>query len=87
MLAKPDILLLDEINSGLDVKNGPRVYKDIMDTIPKESTVISIMHNEDKFLHFHTLHAHVANNTVTVKPVTPPAKKVGPGPSAPNVFP
>ncbi|MBU0801075.1 MAG: ATP-binding cassette domain-containing protein, partial [Alphaproteobacteria bacterium] len=86
LLAKPDILLLDEIPTGLDAKNGLSVYKDIMDAIPKNATVISIIHHEEQFVHFHTLHARVANNTVTVTPITKaaptaePQKPQGPAP-------
>lgn len=73
LLARPQILLLDEIPSGLDAMNGLRLYKDIMHTIPQDATVISIIHNEEQFVPFHTHHARVAEGTVKVAPIARPA--------------
>lgn len=63
LLAKPGILLLDEVPSGLDAKNGLQVYKDIMNAIPKDATVISIIHHEEQFVPFHSHHVRVADKT------------------------
>lgn len=81
LLAKPDILLLDEIPSGLDAATGLQVYKDIMDEIAADATVISVIHHEEQFVPFHTLHLRVADGTVRMTPITPAAPAAGNGPA------
>lgn len=82
LLFKPDILLLDEITSGLDVKNGPRLYKEVMDILPKNSTVLSVLHNEQAYMKYHTLHARLDKQTITLEPVKAAKKpKRGPNPA------
>lgn len=82
ILDKPDILLLDEVPSGLDAKNGLQIYGDIMKAIPKDATVISIIHQEEQYVPFHTHHLRVANGGVTMTAL-PAAKKPAPAPKGP----
>lgn len=89
LLHKPEFLLLDEITSGLDKVNGPKLYQQIMKVLPEKATVISIVHHEDSYLPFHTLHAHLQDKRIHLKeigspkraPKTPRTQGGGPSPN------
>jgi len=68
LLHKPDVLVLDEITAALDVQTGEKLYKLMLDRLPKETTVISIAHNPH-IKKYHTLHAHLDNKTITMTPI------------------
>lgn len=68
LLHKPDVLVLDEITAALDVKTGEKLYKLMLDRLPKDTTVISIAHNPH-IKKYHTLHAHLDNKTITLTPI------------------
>lgn len=68
LLHKPDVLVLDEITAALDVQTGEKLYKLMLDRLPKDTTVISIAHNPH-IKKYHTLHAHLDNKTITLTPI------------------
>ena len=70
LLHKPDVLILDEITAALDRPTALKLYKDMLDKIPAETTVLSIAHNEH-IIPLHTHHAHLADKTITMKKVEP----------------
>ncbi len=64
-LHRPDILFLDEITAALDRDTGETLYKELLDSLPKDTIVISIAHNLH-ILKYHTIHAHLENQNVSV---------------------
>lgn len=68
LLHNPDILILDEITSALDIESGKQLYRDMMEKIPEKTTVISIAHN-DHIRQFHTHNAHLENKKISLKPL------------------
>ncbi len=70
LLHKPDVLILDEITAALDRPTALKLYKDMLDKIPAETTVLSIAHNEH-IIPLHTHHAHLADKTIKIKKVEP----------------
>lgn len=70
LLHKPDVLILDEITAALDRPTALKLYKDMLDKIPAETTVLSIAHNEH-IVPLHTHHAHLDKKTITMRKVEP----------------
>ncbi len=70
LLHKPDVLILDEITAALDRPTALKLYKDMLDKIPADTTVLSIAHNEH-IIPLHTHHAHLADKTIKIKKVEP----------------
>ncbi len=70
MLHKPDLLVMDEITTGLDDASKQVIYKEILDALPPETTVISILHDLE-LTDLHTTHAHLENKTLTFTKVKP----------------
>lgn len=64
LLHKPDLLVMDEITTGVDDGSKRGIYKEILDALPKETTVISILHDLE-LTDLHTMHARLENKTLT----------------------
>lgn len=79
-LHQPDILFLDEITAALDKETGAVLYKDMLDHLPKHTIVLSIAHNTH-IMPYHTLHAHLENQGITVRRIAQQAPGVTPTPS------
>lgn len=69
-LHKPDVLILDEITAALDRPTALKLYKDMLDNIPPQTTVLSIAHNEH-IIPLHTHHAHLDNKTIALRKIQP----------------
>lgn len=72
LLHKPDLLVMDEITTGVDTGAKRTIYKEILDALPKETTVISILHDLE-LTDMHTMHARLENKTLTFTKVDPAA--------------
>lgn len=68
LLHKPDILILDEITAALDPQTGAKLYKEMLEQIPPGTTLLSIAHNE-YIKSCHTHHAHLENQTITMREI------------------
>lgn len=68
LLHRPKVLILDEITAALDTTTAQSLYKQMMDEIPKDTTVISIAHNEHIWK-FHTHRAHLENQKINMQPI------------------
>lgn len=64
LLHKPDLLVPDEMTSGLDEETGEDVYKTLIETLPESTSLLSIAHNS--YVHkYHTHHLRLENQTIT----------------------
>ena len=70
LLHRPDVLILDEITAALDQETAQSLYREMMDKIPEKTTVLSIAHNTH-IMQFHTHHAHLENQGITLTPLKP----------------
>lgn len=64
LLHKPDVLVADEMTSGLDEETGEDVYETLLETLPSSTTVLSIAHNS-YVQKYHTHHLRLENQTIT----------------------
>jgi len=67
LLHRPDILILDEVTAALDKEAGYQLYQEITEKLP-QTIIISVAHNLHILPH-HTLHGHLQDKVITVKPV------------------
>lgn len=68
LLHRPKVLILDEITAGLDRANAQSLYKQMMDEMPADTTVISIAHDEHIW-DYHTHRAHLEDQTINMQPI------------------
>lgn len=68
LLGKPDLIILDEPSTGVDVKNQEEIYS-ILSNINKEqgTTIISIEHNMDIALRYSTHILRINNGKLTLQ--------------------
>ena len=85
LLHKPDVLILDEITAALDEETGAELYGQMMDQLPEDTIVLSIAHNKH-ILKYHTHHAHLENQGISIVPVEQSAldQSRAPTPSGPG---
>lgn len=69
LLHHPDILILDEVTAALDKDAGIALYDEIVEKLPN-TIIISVAHNMHVVKH-HTLHGHLENKAINIKPVQP----------------
>lgn len=69
LLHHPDILILDEVTAALDKDAGIALYDEIVEKLPN-TIIISVAHNMHVIKH-HTLHGHLENKAINIKPVQP----------------
>lgn len=69
LLHHPDILILDEVTAALDKDAGIALYDEIIEKLPN-TIIISVAHNMHIVQH-HTLHGHLENKEINIKPVGP----------------
>lgn len=71
MLHKPDIAILDEVTSAMDIDAGKKFYSELIRRLP-DAIIISISHNP-YIMPFHNKLALLNKETkqITVQPVTP----------------
>ncbi len=55
LLNRPEILIGDEITSSLDEETGHAVMKLLMETMPKETTMIFVVHDKSMLQYFDTV--------------------------------
>lgn len=68
LLHKTDVLILDEITASLNEEMGEKLYKELMDSIPEDTIVLSIAHNS-YLAKYHTHRAHLENQAVTMEEI------------------
>ncbi|MCD8496873.1 MAG: ATP-binding cassette domain-containing protein [Alphaproteobacteria bacterium] len=67
-LHKYDLLITDEITANLDESTGDALYRELMATLPLDTTVLSIAHNAYIKKH-HTHHLSLENQTIDVNEI------------------
>lgn len=70
-LHKPPVIFMDETTAALDKNSGETLYKKLIEKL-SDSIIISVAHNTH-IMPFHTHHAHLENQTITVKKIKPAA--------------
>lgn len=81
LLKNPDILLMDEPTANLDNEAGLAMYTLIIDTMPKDSIIVSVSHKPE-LIGLHTIHIHVEDQALSVRRIHPePHKEASPGPA------
>ena len=74
ILSKPDLLVMDEITTGIDDQSKRSVYQAIMDSLPDHTSVISILHDLE-LTDLHNRHAHIEGKQLKITDL--PAPKPG----------
>jgi putative ATP-binding cassette transporter len=66
-----DFYILDEITAAMDRENGEKLYKDLMDSLPPDATVLSIAHNS-YIWPYHDYRWHLKDKKISVLEVDKP---------------
>lgn len=65
-----DFLITDEITANLDEETGDILYRELMQSLPADTTVLSIAHNKYVRKH-HTHHLTLENQKISMQPIAP----------------
>lgn len=80
LIQKPDILMMDEVTSALNVEAQDELYRLIVNKLP-DAIIISVSHRRE-IMQFHNLHGRVNGGKFTLTPLDT-GGKASPPPPAP----